>query len=791
MPTFKNSPVLKKLEFDKILERLADECSSNIGRNRALNVYPSSDIQQIKQWQQETTEIVQLLSLGEEIPLGGITDIRETLSKLKVHAVLEATDFLDIERILYASKNLKRFFAAKASGYHLIRMTDIADRLIVIDELRDAIRLTVREDGYILDSASTELRTIRRKRTQLIASIRSRMNTMIHQSNMDDVLQESIVTIRGDRLVIPVKVEHKNRVPGIIHDQSASGSTLYIEPEIFVAQNNEVTQLEQDEKAEVYRILRTLSDQCAQYWKELRTNMRNLATIDFTVAKARLSIKMRAVAPTTLETTDIHLHRAYHPLLDGNTAVPISIDMDNETRMIIITGPNTGGKTVTLKTVGLLALMHQAGLHIPVRSDSELGVFDHIFVDVGDEQSIEQSLSTFSAHLTNICSILNKLDDHSLTLYDEIGVGTDPGEGAALATAILNENLRWGGKTLATTHYSELKTYAYQTAYVQNASMEFSVETLRPTYRLIIGISGESNAFAIARKIGISEKIIKNAEEIIQKQENDLSQKVKNLEKTQRKLNEEEERIAHERAQLENEKQIIQAKIKEIEREKADAKRQASQEAEKLLMETRKQIQTVSQELKELRKQDIAAASVSLAGLRNQVDTQLAKTQVKHPKKMSAEPISNPDQLKVGDVVFLAKYNSNATVLSVNHSKKLAEVQAGIMKLTVPFSELSRGKNSHSVIHKKKASSSAGVKAVHSEIDLRGLTVDEALVKVDQFIDEAYLNNLHQVHIIHGKGTGALRKAIQQKMQNSKYVENYYFAPANEGGDGATIAVIK
>jgi DNA mismatch repair protein MutS2 len=791
MPTFKNNPVLNKLEFNKILERLAGECSSNIGRNRALNVYPSSDIEQIEQWQKETSEIVQMLSLGEEIPLGGITDIRDVLSKLRVHAVLEATDLLDIERILYASKNLKRFFAAKASGYDLTRMADIADRLIEIDELRDAIRLSVREDGYILDSASDQLRTIRRKRAQLIASVRSRMNAMIHQSGMDDVLQEGIVTIRGDRLVIPVKVEHKNRVPGIIHDQSASGSTLYIEPEIFVAQNNEVIQLEQDEKAEVFRILRALSDQCAQYWKELRANMRNLATIDFTVAKARLSIKMRAVAPKTLETTDIHLHRAYHPLLDEATAVPISLDLDSETRMIIITGPNTGGKTVTLKTVGLLALMHQAGLHIPVRSDSELGVFDQVFVDVGDEQSIEQSLSTFSAHLTNICDILKNLDERSLALYDEIGAGTDPGEGAALATAILNENLRWSGKTLATTHYSELKTYAYQTEYVQNASMEFSVETLRPTYRLIIGVSGESNAFAIARKIGISDTVIENAREIMRQQENDLSQKVKNLEKTRRLLNEEEDRINRERAELEDEKRIIHAQLAEAEREKANAKKQASQEAEKLLLETRKQIQTVSQELKELRKQDIAQASVSLAELRHQVDDQLSKTQIKRPRKISTGPALDPNQIKAGDSVFLASYNSNATVLSVNLSKKTAEVQAGIMKMTVPLADLSRGKNPRAVIRKKRSASSGSVKAVHSEIDLRGLTVDEALAKVDQFIDDAYLNNLRQVRIIHGKGTGALRKAIKQKLATSKYVESAYFAPANEGGDGATIAVIK
>ena len=790
MLTYKNSPALRKLEFNKILERLADECSSNIGRQRAMNVYPSADREQIKQWQEETTEIVNLLSVGEEIPLGGITDITDTLSKLRVHAVVEAEDLLAVERVLYATKNLKCFFASKEAGYDLSRMEKIADHLIEINDLRDSIRMSIREDGYIMDSASDELRHIRRSRSQLITSVRNRMNALIHHADMEEVLQEGIVTIRSDRLVIPVKVEYKNKVPGIIHDQSASGSTLYIEPEAFVEQNNQVKQLEQDEKAETFRILRTLSEQCSLHWKELRTDMRTLAVVDFTVAKAQLSIKMHASEPKAGSGTDIHLHRAFHPLLNPSTAVPITLDMDDETRMIIITGPNTGGKTVTLKTVGLLILMHQAGMHIPVQSDSTLGIFDKVFVDVGDEQSIEQSLSTFSSHLTNICDILKNIDEHSLILYDEIGAGTDPGEGAALATAILNDSLKRGGKTLATTHYSELKTYAYQTAHVQNASMEFSVETLRPTYRLIIGISGESNAFAIARKIGISDMIINNAHEIMQEQENDLSQKVKNLEKTQRLLNEEGERISRERAALEDDRRVINMHLEEAERERTNAKKKATEEAEKMLLETRRQIQDVAVELKELRKKDIAAASVSLAELRNQVDNQLAKTQIRRSRKINVSSGIEPNEIKEGDSVFLNSFNSNATVVSINTSKMVAEVQTGIMKMTVPLTDISRGKHPRASMPKKSTASS-GVKAVHSEIDLRGLTVDEALSQVDHFVDEAYLNNLHQIRIIHGKGTGALRKAVKQKLQSSKYIKDFFYAPANEGGDGATIALLK
>ncbi|MDO4281792.1 MAG: endonuclease MutS2, partial [Peptococcaceae bacterium] len=416
---------------------MAAECSSQLGKQRAMNCFPSTEYAQIVQWQEETAEIVSMISVGEVVPLGGIRDLHAILKKLRIHQVLEAHEFIDIERSLYAAKNLSQYFAANKRSYHLKHMAEMGESLVVNDGLRNQINKTIREDGYVLDSASENLSHIRKSLASLHQNIRRDMDQLAKSSSLADVLQEQIVTIRGDRLVLPVKVEHKSRVPGIVHDQSASGSTLYVEPAKLVPMNNRVTELEQEEKQEIYQILKSLSEACAGEYQTLKSNMYHLGIIDFTVGKAKLAVEMHAQAPHTQNNTDIMLKRAYHPLLARSRAVPLDLALDDETRIIVITGPNTGGKTVTLKTIGLLALMHQSGLHIPAQSESVMGIFDKVFVDIGDEQSIEQSLSTFSSHLTNIRGILEQLDAASLVLYDELGAGTDPGEGASLATAIL------------------------------------------------------------------------------------------------------------------------------------------------------------------------------------------------------------------------------------------------------------------------------------------------------------------------------------------------------------------
>lgn len=791
MSYYKNSPVLEKLEFTKIRELLAAECSANLGKKRAAMCFPSDDYAQIVAWQEETAEIVSMLAVGEQIPLGGIRDLTDVLKKLRIHQVLEAEEFLDIERSLYAAKNLHQFFRAKTNGYHLVRMAEYGDALVPDDALRTKINRTIREDGYVLDSASEELARIRRDMASLRQNIRRKMDQLVKNSSLSDALQEQIVTVRGDRLVVPVKVEYKSRVPGMIHDQSASGSTLYIEPSELVPMNNKVNQLEQEERHEVYQILKALSEECAADQQLLKSNMYHLGIIDFTVGKAQLAIKMNAQAPHTLKNTSLHLKRAYHPLLHRETAVPISLHMDDETRIIVITGPNTGGKTVTLKTVGLLVLMHQAGLHVPVHPETEMGVFDKVFVDIGDEQSIEQSLSTFSSHLVNICDIMKNLDAESLALYDELGAGTDPGEGAALATAILEANLNAGCKTLATTHYSELKTYAYQTEGVQNASMAFDVETLRPTYRLVIGVSGESNAFAIAERIGLPQFIIENAKEIQEANQNELIDKVKNLESLQRRLNEQEAAFDDERQKLDEEKQALRRKMEEVEAYRARVQREANDEAIVLLEKARKEVQEIGDELKALRKQDHLQASVGLADMRKRLDQSLDKARPQKKTTVQSHEPLDINKIKPGDEVYLNNYNMNATVLAVHSAKKTLDVQAGIIKSTVKLNEVSRASKSrqHKPVTSKR--SSMKVKTVRSEIDLRGMTVDEALIAVDRFIDDAYLNNLHQIHIIHGKGTGALRKAIKEKLSDSKYIKQFYYAPANEGGDGATIAELK
>ena len=436
--------------------------------------------------------------------------------------------------------------------------------------------------------------------------------------------------------------------------------------------NNKVNQLEQDERHEIYQILKSLSEECADEYHTLKSNMYQLGIIDFTVGKAQLAIKMDAIAPRTLADTTLHLARAYHPLLHRETAVPISLHMDSDTRIIVITGPNTGGKTVTLKTVGLLVLMHQAGLHVPVHPETEMGIFDKVFVDIGDEQSIEQSLSTFSSHLVNICEIMKNLDAQSLVLYDELGAGTDPGEGAALATAILEENRAVGCKTLATTHYSELKTYAYQTEGVQNASMAFDVETLRPTYRLVIGVSGESNAFAIAERIGLPNAIIESAREIQEANQNELIDKVKNLESLQRRLNEQEAAFADERRQIDEEKQALREKLAELDDYRVKVEREANAEAVQLLEKARQQVQEVNDELRELRKQDHLQASVGLSDIRKNLDKSLDRVKPKKKQMVSASEPLNISKIKPGDEVYLNNYNMNATVLAVHPAKKNA-----------------------------------------------------------------------------------------------------------------------
>lgn len=791
MSYYKNSPILDKLEFNRIRELLANECGSNLGKKRANMIFPSTKLEQIVCWQEETAELVAMLSVGEMIPLGGIRDLGEIIKKLRIHQVLEAEEFIDIERSLYAARNLNQYFRSKKNGYKLDRILEISESLIPNEELRMKINRTIREDGYVLDSASITLGQIRKDLASTQQNIRRKMEQLIKNADLSSALQEQIVTMRGDRLVVPIKVEHKSRVPGIIHDQSASGSTLYVEPSDLVPLNNKVSQLEQDEKREIYRILKTLSEDCSEAYQTLKSNMYHLGYLDFTAGKARLAINMDAIAPHTLSSTDIHLKRAYHPLLHRETAVPISLHMDHDTRIVIITGPNTGGKTVTLKTIGLLALMHQSGLHVPVHSETEMGIFDKVFVDIGDEQSIEQSLSTFSSHLFNIKDILANLDASSLVLYDELGAGTDPGEGASLANAILDHNLQIGCKVLATTHYSELKTYAYQTDGVQNASMAFDVKTFRPTYRLVVGVSGESNAFIIAKNIGLQEDIILDAKKILESNQNEMLDKVKNLEKLQRQLNEQEAQFDDERQQIEEIKQALQEKELELDKYRARVQREANDEAIVLLEKTRQQILTVNEELKEIRKQDNVQAAVNLANLKKDVDASINKAK---PKKKIVQPAGAPldiKNIKIGDEVYLNNFNMNATVLSVNIAKKSLDVQAGIIKSTVKLNDVSKATKSARKPAISKTRSSMKVKAVRSEIDLRGMTSDEAIRATDRFIDEAFLNNLSQVYIIHGKGTGALRKAIKTKLSTSKYIKDFYYAPANEGGDGATIAVLK
>ncbi|MBQ1188777.1 MAG: endonuclease MutS2, partial [Peptococcaceae bacterium] len=514
-----NPFTFRKLEYDRIVEMLVKECSSNPGKSLAEDLEPITDSQQIANWQRETTEGVTVRRMEPNIPLGGIVDVGRQIRKAKIGGMLEPEEFLQLLDTLKACKRISHFFLDRKRTYEIPRLEWWASQLTLLPELESEIDAVISSEAQVKDSASNELMSVRRKINTLKNKIRERLESIVRSENSSKYLQDALVTIRNDRYVVPVKQEHRSQIPGIVHDQSASGATLFIEPMAVVEMNNDLRKAYATERDEVVRILMELSGKIEPYSDDLQYNMQVLAQIDFIFAKARLSEKMNAVEPVLKTTPQLSIIKGRHPLIHPKQVVPLTIALGKDFDSVIITGPNTGGKTVTLKTVGLFVLMAQSGLHIPAEAGSEMGLFHGVFADIGDEQSIEQSLSTFSSHMTNIVRILEDINDRSLVLLDELGAGTDPSEGAALAISILDDILHRGSKIIATTHYSELKAYAFDEPRVQNASVEFDVETLRPTYRLLVGVPGKSNAFEIAKKLGIHSHIIENARGMISQEE--------------------------------------------------------------------------------------------------------------------------------------------------------------------------------------------------------------------------------------------------------------------------------
>lgn len=778
---------LKKLEYHKIIERLANECSSILGKEKALALKPSLDFRTIEDWQNETSEAKTVLRIYPNFSLGGVRDIRGIMKKAEIGGIIEPSEFLLVLDTLGAAKKLKNFFAEEGSKY--LHLKSLGEKLSLFPQLEEEIKRSIDSDGEVSDRASSELANLRRKMRTLQKKVKEKLDGYVRSPDTQKYLQENIITIRNERYVLPVKVEYRNQVPGLIHDQSASGATLFIEPMAVVELNNEAIRCEAAQKAEVIRILRHLTEKVEKESQALEETSKILGELDFIFAKGRLSSLLDCGQPKINQNGFLKIIQGRHPLIKEK-AVPVTIHLGGDFDTLVITGPNTGGKTVTLKTVGLFTLMAQAGLHVPAEEGTELAVFSQIFADIGDEQSIEQSLSTFSSHMTNIIQILNKLTSNSLVLLDELGAGTDPTEGAALAMSILERLIERGSKTIATTHYSELKSFAYNRSRVENASVEFDIETLKPTYRLLIGIPGKSNAFEISLRLGLEKELVERAREFLSQEEVRVSDLIENLE-TNQLLSERDRQEAFEL------KKSAQRKIAELEErdrklfEKAEEiVQKARMEALETVTRARRDSEAILKELRDAKKKTKEYSPQDLHQFRAKIKEQEA--QLWEQVSVQAEDAQlGIDDLMPGDLVVIKRLNQKAQVLKKPNTEGEVVVQAGIMKLNVKLNELKKVEEQKVNINKERTGIgkivSNKTKEIKHELDLRGYTVDEAIYEVEKYLDDVYLAGIDKVYLIHGKGTGALRSAIHELVKNHHFIESSRIGNYNEGGTGVTV----
>lgn len=790
-----NEKTLRVLEYQKIINLLADHTVSNLGREIVLKLKPSNNVYEIKEWLQETSEAVEILLKKGSIPFEGIYDIRMPLKKAEVGSIIENSELLKISSTLAGVRKLKAFMKEEKNDNLYPIIEDLVSLLVELKDIEHSINNVVISEEEISDRASHDLYSIRKKIRDKHAKIREKMNNMITSVSYQKYLQEQIITIRGDRYVLPVKQEFRSSIPGIVHDQSSSGATLYIEPMSIVEMNNDLKQLKLKETNEISRILLLLSEMISEKSQEIRTNLEILTTLDFIFAKAKLSLELRCSKPIVNNSGRINLKKARHPLIDFDTVVPINVHIGETFNILVITGPNTGGKTVSLKTIGLLVLMSQSGLHIPAADRSEISIFDQVFADIGDEQSIEQSLSTFSSHMKNIISILNEVTEKSLVLLDELGAGTDPTEGAALAMSILELLCTKQIRTIATTHYSELKAYALTTPGLCNGSVEFDIQTLKPTYKLSIGVPGKSNAFEISKKLGLNELIIEKARDFITKDKIKFEDIIISLEESKKKAD--EERNISERLRYEAEiiKQEADKKLDKISTQKENIIKNAYDEAKRIIEKQKAEINDILKELKEAADKEAKEKLIAVEKARFRIkniedELQNNSNDIAFKRERKHKP---PKKLKLGDSVRIVKLDQKGYVLSIPDESGNLTVQAGIMKVNVNINDLQLEKNNNEEVVKTKYTNIGKSKAftVPMELDIRGKTLDEALLDVDKYLDDVYLSKIQNVTLIHGKGTGVLRSGIIQLLKNHPHVKSYRSGGYHEGGLGATIVEIK
>lgn len=791
-----NQKALSSLEYPKIIERLTEKASSPMGKELCRKLQPSTNINRIRLMQTQTKDALTRLFQKGSVSFGSVKDIRGSLKRLEIGSSLGIMEILSVCALLENTSRVKAYSRGDRSDLPSDSLDSMFEQLAPLTPLSSEIRRCILSEDEISDDASPALRQVRRNMKVTNDRIHTQLSGLVN-GNARTYLQDSVITMRNGRYCIPVKAEYKGQVPGMIHDQSSTGSTLFIEPMAVVKLNNDMRELELQEQKEIEIILAGLSEQIAEEREAIALNLELMVQLDFIFARAGLAMDMNGSEPVFNEEGRVLLKKARHPLIPKKKVVPIDIRLGDDFDLLIITGPNTGGKTVSLKTVGLLTLMGQAGLHIPTLDRSELALFHEIYADIGDEQSIEQSLSTFSSHMTNIVSFLEKADSRSLVLFDELGAGTDPTEGAALAISILSYLHDKGIRTMATTHYSELKVYALSTPGVENACCEFSVETLRPTYRLLIGIPGKSNAFAISSKLGLSDQIIERAKEQISEQDESFEDVLSSLEENRVTIENERLEIARYKEEIKTLKAQLESRQEKLDAQRDRILRQANEEAHKVLEEAKEYADQTMKLFHKFQKNNVDTSAVErerqeLRKRMNKAEKNMSDRQeTKKPKKLLTAKDIRP-----GDSVKVLSMNLKGTVGSRPDSKGFLFVQMGIIRSKVHLSDLelvdepvittpSLQKTGAGKIRMSKSAS------VSTEINLLGRTVDEAIAELDKYLDDAYIAHLKSVRIVHGKGTGALRKGIHDYLRRQKHVSSFRLGEFGEGDAGVTIVDFK
>lgn len=788
-----NHKVLNTLEYHKILELLAGYASSEEVKRRCLKIHPLTDIHRINELQQNTKDALSRLYKNSNITFSGVCNVRASLKRLDIGASLNTTELLHICSLLEAAKRAKAYNRTDREEEQVDSISPLFAEIEPLTPLHEEIRRCILSEDEIADDASPALSKIRKSIRGMNDRIHAQLTTIMNNTTTRTYLQDAVVTMRDGRYCLPVKAEAKGNVPGMVHDQSSSGSTLFIEPMAVVNLNNELKELFIKEQEEINVILSDLSNQVANFSMAILTDYTALSELDFIFAKANLAKSYNGIAPIFNERGYINIRKGRHPLLDAKKVVPIDVTMGDTYKQLIVTGPNTGGKTVSLKTVGLLTLMGQSGLHIPAADRSELAVFEEVFADIGDEQSIEQSLSTFSSHMVNIVKILNQADDRSLVLFDELCAGTDPTEGAALAISILNKLHQYGAITMATTHYSELKVYALTSDGVENACCEFDVETLSPTYRLLIGIPGKSNAFAISSKLGLSDNIIEDARTRLGQKDVDFEDLLSNLEASRQTIEKEQLEINRYKSEVEDLKKKLEQKQEHLDQSREKILQKANEEALLILKEAKDLADETIRNFNKYGQGTVPMSQMEKerTSLRNKMSEK--EKNLSGIKKQEAVNHNVPKKLRIGDSVKVLSMNLKGTVHTLPNAKGDLYVQMGILRSLVNINDLILINEDPSPVTKKYGNGSGKIKmsksaSVSTEINLIGKTTDEAIAELDKYLDDAYIAHLPSVRIVHGKGTGALRSAVHNHLKRLKYVKSFHLGEFGEGDAGVTIA---